>query len=260
MRVRRTIFLCCAIPLLVGSLPQHARAEAIAGSDIRGVIMAEAAATISSDLNARISSIPFRMGEHFQKGEALLRFDCSRYQAELRATEAEVKTQAINLATQRQLMQHNATGASDLALAEAKHVQAIATADALRIRIGQCTIDAPYDGRVVERLVDVFEMPQANAPLMKIVKTGALEINLIVPSSWAVWLQPGDTFSFRIDETAETHKARLISLGAVVDPVSRTMKLVASLVDAGPLVRPGMSGSAQISPPAAGQPVAGARP
>jgi RND family efflux transporter MFP subunit len=247
------------MPFLSGTLPQCARAESSADSAVRGVVMAEAAATISSDLNARISSIPFRMGEHFQKGDVLLRFDCSRYQAELRATEAEVKTQAINLATQRQLMQHNATGASDLALAEAKHAQAIATADAQRIRIGQCTIDAPYDGRVVERLVDVFEMPQANAPLMKIVKTGALEINLIVPSSWAVWLKPGDTFSFRIDETAESYQVRLISLGAVVDPVSRTMKLVTSLVDAGPLVRPGMSGSAEIIAPPAGQPVARAR-
>ena len=116
----------------------------------------------------------------------------------------------------------------------------------------ECTIAAPYAGRLVERIVDVFEMPQANTPLMKIVKEGRIEIELIVPSNWSGWLEPGYEFWFRVEETGTVHAARLLQLGAVVDPVSRTMKVAALLVDPAPTVRPGMSGSARIGAPPRG--------
>jgi membrane fusion protein, multidrug efflux system len=216
---------------------------------VRGVVKAEAVATISTELVARIESIPFRVGQSFRADDVILTFDCRRYQADLRAAEAEVRTQAITVATHRQLLRHNATGSNDLALAEAKHAQSAATAESLKLRISQCAIRAPYDGRVVERAADIFEMPQANAPLMKIVKTGRLELDLIVPSDWAVWLEPGHIFRVDIDETRTKHDARLLNLGAVVDPVSRTMKLTAELVNPSPLIRPGMSGSTRFLPP-----------
>ena len=213
---------------------------------VRGIVKAEAVATISSELVARVSGLPFKAGQSFRAGDVILTFDCRRYEADLRAAEAEVKTQAITLDTNRELLRHKATGANDLALAEAKHAQAVATADSLRVRTGQCAIRAPYDGRVVERMVDLFEMPQANAALMKIVKDGKLEIDLIVPSHWSVWLKPGYVFSFKVDETGTMHQARLSHPGAVVDPVSRTMKVTAELVDPSAAVRPGMSGSADM--------------
>lgn len=225
-------------------------AEDLRSVSVRGVIRSEAAATISSELIARVASLPFRVGQSFTSGDLLVTLDCQRYAADLRAAEAEVRLQQIVVSTNRSLLTHRATGANDLAMAEAKHAQAVANAESLRARIAQCTIVAPYSGRIVDRQVDVFEIPQANAPLLKIVKIGRLEIDVIVPSSWAVWLTPHLEFPFTVDETKGTYSARLLQLGAVVDPVSRTMKVTAELIDASPLVRPGMSGSARIAIPA----------
>jgi len=227
-----------------------AAAEATENAAVRGVVRSESTATIASELVARVASMPFKSGQTFQLGDILLTLDCDRYAADLRAAEAEVKMQQIIVNTNRSLLTHRATGSNDLALAEAKHAQAIANAESLGARIAQCTIAAPYTGRIVERFVDVFEIPQANAPLLKIVKLGRLEIDLIVPSDWAVWLTPGFEISFTVDETKETYSARLIQLGAVIDPVSRTMKVTAELLDPSRHVRPGMSGSARITPPA----------
>ncbi len=216
---------------------------------VRGIIRAEASATVSSELLARVARIPLKPGQSFRAGDLLLEFDCRRYEADLRAADAEVKAQEIYVETNRQLLRHRAAGSNDLALAEAKLAQATATADSLRVRISQCSIAAPYDGRIVERLVDIFEMPQPNSPLLKIVKDGQLEVEVIVPSVWAVWLKPGMQFEFAVDETRTTHKARLFDLGAVIDPVSRTLKITGQLIDTSPLLRPGMSGSARIAPP-----------
>lgn len=240
--------LAPAVALLSWIAPAAALASDLSASTIRGVIRAEAAATVSSEIVARIEEMPFRNGQSFAAGDVLVKFDCRRYEAELRAANAELRASKIAFDGQAYLLRHNATGATDLALAEAKLAQTSAAADALRVRTSQCIIAAPYDGRIVERIVDVFEMPQANAPLMRIVKEGGFEVDLIVPSHWAARVEPGDNFRFRVDETGSTYDARLIHSGAVVDPVSRTMKLSARLIDAGVAVRPGMSGTAEFPP------------
>lgn len=217
-------------------------------AEIRGVIRAEAAATIATDLVARVVDVPHKVGQSFLAGDVLLTFDCRRYEAELRAAEAEIKGHAITVDTNRQLLRYKAAGSNELAAAEARHAQALATAEAMRVRMSQCVIAAPYDGRMVERLVDVFEMPQANAPLLRIVKNGRLEVDLFVPSQWSARLRPGLRFQFMVDETGTLHSALLLHLGAVIDPVSRTIRLTAQLIDPDPLVRPGMSGVAQLQP------------
>lgn len=249
MRATRQLVFGMVGAVCVGSIALAAVAGAAQGATVRGVVRSEAAATIASELVARVLSLPFKSGQAFQSGDVLVTLDCQRYAADLRAALAEVKMQQIVVTTNRSLLAHKATGFNDLALAEAKHSQAIANAESLSARIAQCTIAAPYEGRVVERLVDVFESPQANAPLLKIVKMGRLEIELFVPSSWAVWLTPGFEFPFTVDETKETHSARVLQLGAVVDPVSRTMKVTAELHEPSRLVRPGMSGTALVRPP-----------
>ena len=68
-----------------------AAADPTTQRDVRGVVTPESAATISSDLNARVVAMPFRTGQSFRRGDDLLRFDCGRYEADLRAAEAEVR-------------------------------------------------------------------------------------------------------------------------------------------------------------------------
>ncbi len=214
---------------------------------VRGVVRAEAAATISSELIAAIKRLPFKAGQSFRKGDILVAFDCRRYEADLRAKRAEQRAYKITVDQNRHLVRHRAGGANDLAIAEARLAQATAAVEALEVQVSQCLIKAPYGGRLVERLVDVYERPKANAPLLKIVKDGRLELDLIVPSDWMTWLKPAQKFSFVIDETKSVHSAEILYLGAVIDPISRTMRLSARLLAPAANVRPGMSGTATFS-------------
>ncbi|MEO1207791.1 MAG: efflux RND transporter periplasmic adaptor subunit, partial [Pseudomonadota bacterium] len=53
---------------------------------VRGIVRAETQSTLASELVARITALPFKSGQAFQAGETLVQFDCSRYEAEIRAT------------------------------------------------------------------------------------------------------------------------------------------------------------------------------
>lgn len=215
----------------------------------RGVVRAASSATLSSELVARIERLPFKTGQSFKQGDLLVSFDCARYQAELRAAEAEVKVNTITVNQNRLLLRNRAGSAGELAISEARHEKARAKADAIRVRLGQCSIMAPFNGRISERLVDVHELPRANTPLLKIVKSQDPELDLIVPSNWMTWLTPGRPFSFEIEETGTKHRAEILHLGATVDAVSRTIKVSARLLDSATEIRPGMSGIAVFQRP-----------
>lgn len=244
----RIAAIACTLTLLP-SAGVNADLEEDAAWSVRGIVKAEAEAMISSELVAEIKSLPFKEGQKFEKGDTILEFDCRRYLADLRAAEAEVETARVKVKTNTALKRHNAVGAEELEISKAKLNQAIATKEALSVKTDQCTIHAPFSGRVVERKIHEFEMTESGAPLIKIVKDGNLELELIVPSNWLVWLRPDQTFSFKIDEIGSVLTARILQIGAVVDPISKTALVSAKLVDATNAVRPGMSGTAAFTPP-----------
>jgi multidrug efflux pump subunit AcrA (membrane-fusion protein) len=139
----------------------------------------------------------------------------------------------------------NALGKLELDIARAREAKAAADLGAIRVRLDQCSVVAPYDGRVVEILVREHETPAPGNPVLSILSDGVLEIEIIVPSSWLAWIKTGTAFEFAIDETGTRHDAVIERLGAAVDPVSQTIKIVGRLAQHDARILPGMSGTAR---------------
>lgn len=223
------------------ALPVAGHAEALSA---RGVVKAVAEATISVDYAARIKKMPKREGQSFMAGDVLLVFDCKRYSAEVGAARATAHARELKMSNNRKLLQRGAIGANEVQISEAEFGQAQAEVAALQARTGSCDFKAPYDGLLVERLAHENESPAPNQPLIKIVDMTGLEVEAIVPSIWLRWMKPGQAFQFVIDETGASVAAEVERMGAVVDPVSQTIKAYGVLKQKNPSVLPGMSGTA----------------
>lgn len=217
--------------------------------DARGVVMANAEITLGAGVAAKIQSMPRKAGEAFKKGEELVTFDCARQQADLRGAKASLGKAASFYSSKKRLQSRGAAGGQEVREAAADVESAKANVDGLREVITLCTIQAPFDGRVVERHADAHEIPAANAPVMTVVDDSELELDLIVPSNWLRWVNRGTTFIFSVDELGQEYKARVTRLGAKVDAVSQTIKLTGSFVVRPQSVLAGMSGTATFAPP-----------
>lgn len=215
----------------------------------RGVIRAIDQAALSTELTARVSKINFREGEAFKAGDTLIAFDCERYRAEADAAEATRKEMQLTLDGNQHLEQLRAANKQEVEVSKARFEKAAAEARALFSRLGQCEVKAPFDGRVAELSVRLYEQPQAGRPYMTIVGNDRLEIELIVPSQWLAWMKPGAQFSFDVDETKKEYRASVVRLGASVDSVSQMIKVMAVFEDGVPGVLPGMSGNAHFATP-----------
>lgn len=218
-------------------------ASAQDGSEaMRGIVRARDEALISTDLNVRIETLGFREGESFAKGDVLATFDCSDLRAQVKSAEALLRAEQITSANNARLAKSKAVGNFEVELSQAKADQAAAEVETFRSKISRCTITAPFDGRVSLMRAHAHEIPEPNQPMMQIVGHSELEIEALLPSRWLRWLKPGAPFSVSIDETGKTLPAEVTRIGAVVDPVSQTVKVTGRFTGDSAGILPGMSG------------------
>ena len=217
------------------------------GLEARTLIRASSRIEYRTEINAPVSSTNFLAGDTFNEGDLLIAFDCSRYEAERRAAQSSAKAAAIEFQSKRKLLKYKAAGKTEVDLAAAQAEQAKAELEVHTVRNESCSFEAPFSGRVVELNAEVHEYPPANEPLMIIINDTKLEMELVVPSKWLVWLRTGVEFDIAIDETGETGTGRVERIAAEVDPVSQTVKLVAAFTEKPRSVLAGMSGTVHFS-------------
>jgi membrane fusion protein, multidrug efflux system len=209
----------------------------------RGIVRAVDEAWLSSDIGAAIDKLPFKEGQAFKKGDLLVSFDCAATESQLAAASAKLQVENITLKNHKQLKAHNAIGQFDVDIAKARVDQTAAERDSIAVVAKRCDLFAPFDGKIAQLGVHLFEVPERNARMMQILDLTAMEVDMILPSDWLKWLKPGTKFEIAIDELGEAAPAEVVRVAAAVDPVSQTIKVVGRISSSATNIQSGMSGS-----------------
>jgi membrane fusion protein (multidrug efflux system) len=216
---------------------------------IRAQLVPRAFTTLSSETAARVDRISHRAGEHFQKGETLIEFDCIAQRAQVAKARAVLKAAEKTYAIHKRLFDLKSMSGLDLEVSAAEIDKAkadVAIADATQ---SKCTVEAPFAGVVVDQKAREFQYTTPGQPLLEIVDDKALELEFIVPSAWLRWLKTGFAFSVAVDETGRTYHAHVELLGGRVDPVSESIKVTGTIDGDAQDLMPGMSGRVLMAPP-----------
>jgi membrane fusion protein, multidrug efflux system len=208
----------------------------------RGLVRAVQEATLASELSARIVQLPVRDGDAFRRGDLLIDFDCERPKAEWKTAEAERIGMAAAYENSRRLAEYRAAGAHDVQMARAALDKAAAAVDVIAVRLKQCRIFAPFDGRVADLPIREHEMPQAGQPLMRIVSDAHLEVDMIVPAKWLRWLKPGESFRFSSEDSGQHIEGEVVRVSGAIDPISQTIRAVGKLMAVPGTILPGQGG------------------
>ena len=219
---------------------------------VRGIINPSSESTVASKMTARIIAMPYGEGQSFPAGALLARFDCSQISAELNAARAATAAYRKTYDTNVELDLYEAVGKNEVAVSKANLGKAEAEANAVASQLSDCEVRAPFAGKVVEQIARNKEIAASGQPLSKIQSGREVEMELIVPSKWLTWLEPGATFAFTIDETGNVIRGRVKRFGASVDPVSKTIRVIGVVTEQSGLVLAGMSGTARFDDPRGG--------
>jgi membrane fusion protein, multidrug efflux system len=232
---------CLLLPLAMAATP-----EVQGTGDKEGRIRAQFSprneVVISSEISAKIASLPLREGDAFSAGQRLVGFDCALFQAQLNKAQATQEAMQQTLTINRRLAELNSIGALELQQSEGRAKEVDAEVAFMLVTVNKCAIAAPFAGRIAKRLVANHQYVTPGTPLLGLIDAGDLEIQLIVPSRWLAWLKAGSLFSVQVDELGSTVSARVIRIGARIDPVSQSVGLSAVVDGSSKTLRAGMSG------------------
>lgn len=252
------LFVAAAVSLAAAAQAQPPAAAPRPGSvrpalekqDIRAQLTPRRFTTIAAEVGAKISRIAVAEGGRFKAGQVLVSLDCSLQQAHLQKARAALSAAERTASANKRLAELNSVGKVELDVSEAEAAKARAEVSLTQVSLNKCHVVAPFSGRVVEQRVREQQFVQAGQPMLDILDDSVLELEFLVPSRWLVWLKPGFTFQVRIDETGKSYPARIQRLGARIDPVSQSIKVVAAIDGRFPELIAGMSGKVAIAAPA----------
>ena len=208
----------------------------------RALVVASQEAVLSSELAARIENIAVKEMQRFKKGDLLIQFDCSLYEAQKDVVSANANSALIKLKSDEQMLQMRSIGKYELELSISEYEKAKSELLIAELNVERCQIKAPFDGAVEEVVVNTYETIQPQVELMKIIQTDVLELEMVVSSEWISWLEIGHPIKVYIDEIQKEFNASISGIGANVDAVSQTIQLKGTITDASPALLPGMSG------------------
>ena len=90
----------------------------------RALVVPSQEAIISSEIAARIDSVGVKEMDRFQKGDLLIQFDCSLYEAQKDVVSANANSALIKLKSDEQMLQMRSIGKYELELSKSEFEKA----------------------------------------------------------------------------------------------------------------------------------------
>jgi membrane fusion protein (multidrug efflux system) len=208
------------------------------------IIRSSDQATFSSETTAHIALLTIEEGSYFKQGDILLQLDCREQQAELKKSQAQQQATREAEKSANRLQSYGSISESELIKAQSEAAMADADVERLKAVVDKCTIRAPFNGAVSELMVHAHETVKPGDPLLKIVNTDKLELQMQIPSSWLQWMRIGTEFNVHVSEINESINAKVIKINPQIDSVSQTVKIIGIITEHNPNLLPGMSGQA----------------
>ena len=212
---------------------------------IRVLLAPELETTLVAQMVGRISTLNGLLGARVTKGRTIVSFDCSEASARLHMAQAEYAGAKETLDVKNRLLALEAAGQSEVLLASAAAERANGAISLSRAQLSQCSVLAPFTGRIVRMHVKPHQGVNVGSPLVEMVSEGPLKVRLNAPSRLLRTLQVGTPFEVAIDETGKSYAAKVTAINARVDAVAQTVELEGRIEGKNPELLGGMTGVAR---------------
>ncbi len=227
--------------------PRPAEAPPAQNDSVRVLLVADRETTLSSPVTARIKMLHVSIGVPFGAGQTLVSFDCEEPVARLSMAKAELAGAVETHEAKIRMQGLEQASDVEVALAASAAAKARGQVELQRAQVAQCSLKAPWAGRVAKVHVRSHMSVTPGQPMVDLVKSGPLRLKLNAPSRLIGRVRAGNVFDLAIDETGKTYQARVLAVNSRVDPVSQTIEIESSMIRNYEELLPGMSGVASLA-------------
>jgi len=207
-----------------------------------GSIEANESITVVSEIDGVIKSLPFREGTYIRQGELIALLDDDQLGAELARAEALHAQSHVLYDRVKAVVDQKAGTPQDLDDAAAGLKVADANRSMAKARFAKTRILAPFSGIIGARKVSIGTFLRAGQPIADLANIDDIRVNFSAPERLLPGLARGAGVT--VSTTAYPGTAlegKIIAIEPVLDPTTRSARIVARVPNAGRKLRPGMS-------------------
>ena len=207
---------------------------------LTGVIEAFEDAVISAETQGRILEIADR-GAFLNEGDVIVRLDDRVAAAQYQSAETAYELALDNLNRLETLYADSIVSTQDYNSARAQRDQARAQLDQAEKQLRDSNIEAPFSGRVEERMIQRGEFISPGMPVVRLVNTGRVRILTGIPERYSGEITEGTPVQIHTNSSSNEGTASTISYaGNVIDPDTRTYTAEVELQNPDRMMKPEM--------------------
>lgn len=225
-------------------------------------------AELGPRMSGTLTAVLVEEGDHVKKGQQLFRLDSRTSRLGVEQAETALQGAAISrdnaqreLERQRVLADKGTISAAVLERAEATFnatvngvKQSEVALSMARRNTSDSGVASPIDGVVAKKLKSVGETVTMMPPTTVVViqDHSVIELRTRIPESTLKHVKEGERITAHFTAIDATREAKVVRIQPTVDPMTRTIEIVADVDNKDNLLRPGMYVEVELSPPPAG--------
>ncbi len=207
-----------------------------------GTIEAIEAITVVSEIDAAVKALPFREGGFIEKGGIIAQLDDAQLAAELSRAEALRAQSQSTYDRVKSVVDQKAGAPQDLDDAAAALKVAEANLALAKARFDKTKIVAPFDGIIGARKISVGTFLRGGQAVTELANIDEIRVTFSAPERFLSRLNQGATVTVSTTAFSDVElSGKIVVVEPVIDPTTRSARVVARVQNAGRKFRPGMS-------------------
>jgi membrane fusion protein (multidrug efflux system) len=206
-----------------------------------GVLEALQGVDVSSEVSGMVQQIMFESGQQVLKGEPLVKLDSDVEQADLRSAQAQLDLAMSDAGRARALAPNKTISVSTLDKAESDAKVTAAAVGRLNATIAKKTINAPFDGVLGIRKINIGQYVDAGMPFVNVQDLSAMLVDFGVSQKDLPNLTLGQEIRMTVDTyPGRTFSGKITTIAPLIDNKTGMIAIQGRFENADRSLRPGM--------------------
>ena len=227
------------VPVVVGGTVTQT--EFVSEIEAVGTAFANEQTVLTSPVTDRIESIDFADGAVVRRGAVIARLSRGEQSADLNAVEARAREAGQQLDRLQTLQERGFATNAAVDQQTALRDSARAEANAIRSRISDRVIRAPFDGVLSLRTVSSGTVVSSGSAIATISDISSIKLDFTVPENFLTAIAPGQVIEAKSAAYPDqVFYGKIDNISPLADPLSRSLTVRAILPNQARRLRPGM--------------------
>ncbi len=189
-----------------------------------GTLRANEQVTITAQVTETITELKFEDGQRVAKGDVLALMTNSEESAQLQEAEATVREAAEQLERTKPLASRGVSSEALLSERRRDYETAVARLEAVKSRLADRSIEAPFDGVVGLRRISIGALVEPGNVITTIDDDTIMKLDFSIPSTFLSTMRVGLTIEANADAFGNrTFSGKVSGIDSRVDPVTRSV-------------------------------------